>query len=264
MSKKKQKKDIDSKEKISVTEIIQKNYAWIIGGLTFFGIIVRNLLKFIEYITGFAYFSHFCIDHNLYNYQNENYFYELCLSIIFVLACISVFYCFKQIKDNTKKKEYIKSENIVDSLLIIIFNLYIVVTTPRQQVNLVSVIILTTILIIIEFILSLLIFKEEKDNSPIQLKRDLINGLKTIPFIVIILIGLHYAKINIDLNLYKQYRIINNNKVIVYSTIDYYITLDCTINNDELTIYKGSQEKIENNNIKSQLIKFDKVEIKMK
>lgn len=263
MSKREPKKNIDSKEKISVTDIIQKNYAWIIGGLTFIGVIVRNLLKFVEYITSLAYFSHFGIDQNLYNYQNENYFYELCLSIVFVLACISVFYCFKQIKDNAKKKEYIKSENIIDGLLIIISNFYIVITTPGQQLNLVSIIILIIILISFEFILSLLIFREEKDDSPIQLKRDLMNSLKAIPFIVIILIGIHYAKININLDLNKQYRIINNDKIIVYSTNDYYITLDCTINNEELTIYKGSQEKIESNNIKSQLTEFDKVEIKM-
>ena len=55
-----------------------------------------------------------------------------------------------------------------------------------------------------------------------------------------------------------------NNKVIVYSTTDYYLTLDCDIDNNELIIYKGSQEKIDNNNIKSQLTKFNKVEIKEK
>ena len=50
--------------------------------------------------------------------------------------------------------------------------------------------------------------------------------------------------------------------MIVYSTNNYYIALDCEINDNQLTIYKGSQEKIENNNIKSQLTKFNKVEIK--
>lgn len=65
-----------------------------------------------------------------------------------------------------------------------------------------------------------------------------------------------------NLTYQKQYRIIDENKVVVYSTNDYFITLNCEISNNELVIYKGSQEKMENNNIKSQLTKFDKVEVK--
>ena len=110
--------------------------------------------------------------------------------------------------------------------------------------------------------MSLMFFKEEKESTREQLKRDLINYFKVLPFILIFLIILHSTRIYINLAYQKQYRIINDNKVIVYSTNNYYITLDCEINDNQLTIYKGSQEKIENNNIKSQLTKFNKAEIK--
>lgn len=256
----KETKEVKDTEK-SVTKIIRENYAWVIAVLTFLGIIVSNALKFIEFITSKAYFLYFGIDHNLYNYVDKNFIYELCLSIIFILAFFSVFYCFKQIKENIKKRELFKWENLINILLILLLNLYIIITTPGQQ-NLISIIISVLIIVILEFIMSLIFFKKEKESTREQLKRDLINYFKVLPFILIFLIILHSTRIYINLAYQKQYRIINDNKVIVYSTNNYYITLDCEINDNQLTIYKGSQEKIENNNIKTQLTKFNKVEIK--
>lgn len=260
--KKSEKEDIkEEQEKDSITKVIQNNYAWIIAGLTFLGVIVSNVLRFIEYITSQAYFLYFGIDHNLYNYYDKNFIYELCLSIIFILAFVSVFYCFKQIRENIKKKEWLKWENLINISLILISNLYITITTPGQQ-NLMSIIITVVILIIFEFIMSLVFFKKEKESTQEQLKRDLMNYIKILPFIIIFLIIMNYSRIYLNLTYQKQYKIVNDNRVIVYSTNDYYITLDCDIDNNEIVIYKGSQEKIENNNVKSQLTKFNKVEMK--
>lgn len=262
VSKKSEKQKTEQeKGQNSVMKVIQNNYTWIIACLTFFGVIVSNVLKFIEFITSQTYFSYFGIDHNLYNYSDKNFIYKLCLSIIFILAFFSVFYCFKQIKENIKKKKLFKWENLINILLIFISNLYITITTPGQQ-NLISIIITVVILIILEFIMSLIFFKKEKESTQEQLKRDLINYIKVLPFIIISLIIIHSSRIYINLTYQKQYKIIGDNKVIVYSTNDYYITLDCNINNNELIIYKGNQEKIENNNVKSQLTKFNKVEMK--
>lgn len=257
-----EKQDIKENQKeTSITKVIQNNYAWIIAGLTFFGVIVSNVLKFIEFITSETYFWYFGIDHNLYNYSDKNFIYGLCLSIIFILAFVSVFYCFKQIGENIKKKKWLKWENLINTSLILISNLYIIITTPGQQ-NLISIIITVVILIIFEFIMSLIFFKKEKESTQEQLKRDLINYIKVLPFIIIFLIIMNSSRIYLNLTYQKQYKIINDNRVIVYSTNDYYITLDCDINNNEIVIYNGSQEKIENNNVKSQLTKFNKVEMK--
>lgn len=262
VSKISEKQDIKENQKeTSITKVIQNNYAWIIAGLTFFGVIVSNVLKFIEFITSETYFWYFGIDHNLYNYSDKNFIYGLCLSIIFILAFISVFYCFKQIGENIKKKKWLKCENLINISLILISNLYIIITTPGQQ-NLISIIITVVILIIFEFIMSLIFFKKEKESTQEQLKRDLINYIKVLPFIIIFLIIINSSRIYLNLTYQKQYKIINDNRVIVYSTNDYYITLDCDINNNEIVIYNGSQEKIENNNVKSQLTKFTKVEMK--
>ena len=258
------KKDIkQEQENIKLIEVIQKNYAWIIAGLTFLGVIVSNVLRFIEYITSKAYFLYFGIDYNLYNYSDKNFIYELCLSIIFILAFVSVFYCFKQIRENIKKKEWLKWENLINISFIVILNLYMTITTPGQQ-NLMSIIITIVILIIFEFVMSLIFFKKERESTQEQLKRDLINYIKILPFIIIFLIIMNSSRIYLNLTYQKQYKIINDNRAIVYSTNDYYITLDCDINNNEIVIYKGSQEKIENNNVKSQLTNFSKVEVKEK
>jgi len=255
-SKKSEKQKIEQeKEKISVTRVIRDNCAWIIAGLTFLGVIVSNVLKFIEFITSQTYFSYFGIDQNLYNYSDKKFIYELCLSIIFILAFFSVFYCFKQLKENIKKKELFKWENLINVFLILISNFYIVINTPGQ-LNLISIIILVAIMIILEFIMSLIFFKNEKESTQEQLKRDLINYIKVLPFIIIFLIIMHSTRTYINLNYQKQHRIIDDNRVIVYSTNDYYITLDCDIDNNEIVIYKGSQEKIENNTVKRKAYTF--------
>lgn len=259
---KKRKKDIkEEKENIHIIKVIRKNYTWIIAGLTFLGVIVSNGLKFIEFITGQTYFWYFGIDHNLYNYSDKNFIYGLCLSIIFILALFSVLYCFKQIEENIKKNEIFKWENLINILLILISNFYIIITTPGQ-LNLISIIINIIILIIFEFMISLIFFGKEKESTREQLKRYLINYIKVLPFIIISLIIMNSFRTYLNLIYQKQYKIIDNNKVIVYSTNEYYITLDCDINNNELIIYKGNQEKIENDNVKSQLKKFNKVEMK--
>lgn len=59
----------------------------------------------------------------------------------------------------------------------------------------------------------------------------------------------------------KTYRIIDNNKVIVYTTENYYLTLNCEIENNVLVIYQGSQTKIDNKDIESKLIKFKDIKM---
>lgn len=242
---------------------IKDNYIWIIALLTFIGTIILNVLKFIEYLTSSTYFIYFGLNHNLYQNSDMNYIYSLCLSIVFGFALFSVFYCFKQIRDNKRNHNILKLENLTDIFLIFISNLYMLITTTNE-INLKSLIIDLIIMLVIEYFLSIFMFKEEKPLEKGQEKRYLINYLKIIPFMIIALIFLHSFRICLDIDLIKQYDIIEDNKVIVYTTNDYYLTLDCKIDkeNNKLVIYKGSQEKIDNNNVKSQLTKFDKVERK--
>lgn len=257
---KKEKINESEDKKRSVTKIIRENYAWVIAVLTFGGVVISNVLKFVEYLTSDVYFLYFGLDHNLYKYSDKNFIYSLCISIIVMLAFGSVFYCFKQIKDNFSNKKIFRLENLIDIILIFVLNIYIIISAPNE-LNLIFIIINTPILIIFEFLISLILFKKDEEYSLEKTKRDLINYIKIFPFMILFLIFLNISKNYINLNYINQYKIIDDNKVIVYSTNDYYLTLDCEIRNDTLTIYKGSQEKIGNNNVKSKLTKFNKVKI---
>ena len=241
----------------STTKIIRNNYAWVIACLTFCGVIILNLLKFIEYLTSLMYFSYFGLDHNLYDYSSKNFIFEICCSMIFMFMIFSVFYCCKQILDNYKKHNLLTQETFWDIVLIIISNIFMVSTI--NELNLVFLLIYVAFLTVVEFILSFLVFKEPKISIEKDFRKEFINFIKVLPFFIIFFIIFNFAITYLDLMDKKQYRIISDDMVIVYSTNDYCLTLECSVNNDKLIIYKGTQEKIDNFNVKSRLKDFDKV-----
>jgi len=252
------------KEKNSIVNVIKENYGWVIAVITVIGIVILNIFRFVEYINALFYFNYYGIDINLYKYYDQNFLYSLCLSIIFIVAFTFLLYCFKQIIDNVKNKKYICKQNFINVLLIILSNIYIVISTGTQQMNLLSYIVSFTIFIITEIILSILVFKKlpVDNNQVINKKEIIIESFKKLSFFIILLIISIGIRTHSVLALKNNYRVIKNEKIIVYSTIDYYITLDCKIKNDELTIYKGTQEKIDTENVYSKLNKYNKIIIK--
>lgn len=82
-------------------------------------------------------------------------------------------------------------------------------------------------------------------------------GLIIIAISVILILG--FANSNIK----KDYEIItnvdNSNEVILYKTAEYYIIADCSINNNNLTVYTDTKRKIDNNDIQSEYKKFKSV-----
>lgn len=253
----KETKEVEDTEK-SLTKIIRENYAWIIAILTLGTVIVSNILKFIEYLTSLTYFQYYGLDHNLYNYYDKNFIYSICLSVVFLIAFGFLLYCMKEIKDDFKNNLTLKNISII-----VLANLYLTIVYCSNLSNTYKLINFVAF-ILLEYISSIFIFKKNDDQkvNKKNRKKFIIDYFKSLVFLIILLILCNSARLYINLQSLTNYRIINDNKVIVYSTNNYYITLDCEINDNQLTIYKGSQEKIENNNIKSQLTKFNKVEIK--
>lgn len=250
-------KEVEDTEK-SLTKIIRENYAWIIAILTLGTVIVSNILKFIEYLTSLTYFQYYGLDHNLYNYYDKNFIYSICLSVVFLIAFGFLLYCMKEIKDDFKNNLTLKNISII-----VLANLYLTIVYCSNLSNTYKLINFVAF-ILLEYISSIFIFKKNDDQKVNEKNRKkfIIDYFKSLVFLIILLILCNSARLYVNLQSLTNYRIINDNKVIVYSTNNYYITLDCEINDNQLTIYKGSQEKIENNNIKSQLTKFNKVEIK--
>lgn len=103
---------------------------------------------------------------------------------------------------------------------------------------------------------------DKKEKNKTYEANNLPNVLKIIPFYLILLIFLFLTSYGLNIAMNKSYRIIDNDKVIAYATNDYYLVLDCEIKDNKLTIYKGKQAKINNENIVSELINFDEVNLK--
>lgn len=234
----------------------------IIGILTFLGVICFNILKFTEYIKAQFYFSYYGLDINLYKYFDQGFIYSLCLSIIFMLALCSLLFCIKQLMENYKGIKRLIPDNWENLLVILFSNIYIAYSYSLEK-TIVNIGVVFLVNVIIEFILSCFIFKsiKYKENN---LKQSLIDFLKILPFYLILLIISVGISDNLNLSLKKDYRIIEDNKVIVYSNSDYYLILDCKIEDDKLIIYRGKQNKIDTDNMYSELVKFEEVEIKEK
>ena len=87
------------------------------------------------------------------------------------------------------------------------------------------------------------------------------NSLKILPFYLIFVVFVILFEYGLGIKMNKTYRIVDNDKVIVYATENYYLTLNCEIENNVLIIYQGSQTKIDNKDIESKLIKFKDIKI---
>ena len=75
------------------------------------------------------------------------------------------------------------------------------------------------------------------------------------PFFIIGLFILYLFNYYCSLSSNNGFRVINDNKVIVYTTKDYYLVLDYKIDKDKMFIYKNTQNKIDNLNVNSKFIK---------
>ena len=260
-----EEQELEVKKIRSILDVLKNNCTWIIGVLTFLGLIMKGMLEFAEYITSEIYFSYYGLNHGLYNYSNKGGIYDLIISIIFALAFISVLACCEQLKEQIKNKNILSRKNFKNIKLIIVSNIYIVLTSSEKK-NMIEIPILVIALIIFEMLISGKFFNEFKNMDKTQIDRDqlrknFVDYIKLIPYILVFLIFMNTVAIYLNLQYQKEYNIINNNKVTIYTTNDYYLTLDCDINGDEIVIYRGRQEKIDNNNIKTQKIKFNKVKV---
>ena len=170
-------------------------------------------------------------------------------------------YCYIQLFNVKKKK--VKVKNILFNIfLILILNTFVVASTSIKLL-LWQFILNVVFLIVVEILISYIFFKmDKKEKNKSYEINDLPNNLKVIPFYLILLIFSFLMSFGLNIATNKSYRIIDNDKVIVYTTNYYYLVLDCEIKDNTLTIYKGKQAKIGNENMVSELINFDEVNLK--
>lgn len=246
---------------------LQKNYGWIIALITGTGVCLSFVLKFIKYIYSMLYFDYYGISYELFNTEEINLLYNFCLSILLALCLFSLFYCYKQFYDLIINKIDFKSKTI-NVLLIIISNFFIALSSGINIIGwqlVFNMLLLMTIEIIVILVIIVFSFLKKKGKEKAKAKTDdsddFLNYLKILPLYLLIMILIFSISYLYSLKNIKEYNVINDNKVIVYTTKDYHIVLDCEIKDSKITIYKGNQTKINNENVKSKLINFEEVKV---
>lgn len=240
-------------------KFLQDNYGWIAAGFTGGTVIVSFILRFIKYIYSNYYFYYYGLSYELFNSNDLNFLYNFGFSVLVLLCFASLVYCHIQLS-NFKNLE--RKVAISNKILILISNLFIACSINYKN-SIIGLIVNFGILIIIEKITAKVFLKtyKEEENQEENISY-LSNNLKILPFYLFLLILIFLTSYSFQIKMNKSYRIINDNKAIVYSTNDYYLVLDCEIKDNKLVIYKGKQTKISNENIKSDLIEFEHVELK--
>lgn len=244
-----------------IFEFLQKNYGWMVAAITGISVATSFILRFIKYIYSSFYFSYYGISYELFNSDDLGFLYNFGFSILILLCFGSLMYCYIQLFNVKKMK--VKGKTILFNIFLIIISNTIVVYSTNVKYSLWQFILNVILLIATEVIVSIIFWKiDKKEKIKKNDVNDFKNSLKILPFYLFILIFTFLLSYSSEIILNKSYRIINSDKVIVYTTNDYYLTLDCEIKDDKLIIYKGKQTKINNENIESELINFEEVKLK--
>ena len=242
-------------------KFLQDNYGWIVALMTGLTVATSFILKCIKYMYSNFYFSYYGLSYELFNSNELSFLYNFGFSILILLCFGSLMYCYMQLFN--KKSMNVKVGTIIFNILLIIVSNTIVVFSLNYKYSFYQLLFNFLVLIIIEIVMSIIFFKiDKKEQNKNYDLTNLPNTLKIVPFYIVLLLISLLLSYGSNIITNKSYRIINNDKVIVYATNDYYLTLDCEIKNNELIIYKGKQTKINNEKVVSELINFDKVELK--
>ena len=239
-------------------EINKKNLFFIISIASTILVALTSIFKFIEYVISTNYFSYYGLDINLYDYSRNGYVYYLIYSFLFMLASSSILFYVGDIYELIKNK--IKTQYCRFKICIIILSNLFFVASLKNEINVLNIIIFGIVLVLIELVLYNML-KKEINREFKDIKQAFFEYIKILPILIIVFIIAICIQTNIKLKTNRNYRVIDENKIIVYTTNDYYLLLDCKIENNKIIIYKGRQEKVINNNINSYLRTFDDVEL---
>lgn len=249
------------KNKEKLFGFLEKNYGWMVATITGLTVATSFVLRFIKYIYSSYYFNYYGLSYELFNSNELSFLYNFAFSILILLCLGSLMYCYMQLFN--KKEMNVKIGTIIFNIILIIASNIIVALSLNNKYSLCQFILNFFTLIIIETVMSVIFFKmDKKERNKKYNMNDLLNTLKIVPFYIFLLLFSLLLSYGSQIVMNKSYRIINDNKVIVYTTNDYYLTLDCEIKDNKLTIYKGKQTKISNENVVSELINFDEVKLK--
>lgn len=173
----------------------------------------------------------------------------ICATVITIIILFSMIYCFDRL---CHQKNKTASNTIYYIISILVSNIYltnILFKNIGLKDNWYYLSITIVLLIIIEYQ-----FSKKEEIFTFSNKK----ALCTFAILIFILYIYGLAYFTSEKN---EYRIIDDNKAIIYTSTDYYIVLDCEIQSNSITIYKGKEEKINTVNTHTTLQRFDNVKV---
>lgn len=235
------------------------------------------LMKFINYIILRTKFNYYMLNSDFFFNDLDGFVFNIILIICCIMLFFSIPYLFvcvvKQISEKKSIKESFKLLFILILYFLIIgaliiyflcFYNYIYIDTLYEY--LINIIIISFIALLLSFIAYFYVKLFNLFNFLLNNKKFSSFVLYVISFALTVLILSCLIRYECQSNLEKNlsYYLIDDNTVVVHTSEDYYLTLDCKIDEDEsgnviLTIIKNTQNKIPTNNVKTYIKIFDNV-----
>lgn len=238
--------------KNSLIDFTKENIKWIASVFTAIGVVLSAVFHLIDYFYGKVFYTFYGLDYVLYE-KNIN----LLAIIIEVLFSAIIFYLVLFLIRDEKGIVKNKVLNIILEKIFfpILFDyiMIILLSSFNIGVNMVS----TVLIYLLQLILlkKILVFKDESDESFNQF--DLKDVIFIVGFLLVYGWLFNFYVIN-SLKNKEEYRILDENRVVVDVNKDYYITLKYEIDEEEtMHIKRGTQELIDNKNIESELVKYE-------
>lgn len=245
-----------------ILRFIKENYAWVTAVFTGLSVVLSFLLKFMKYLFSYFYFFYYGLSYEFINENDVSFIYNFGLGVLFAACFLSLIFCYLQLFGMLKNKLTLKT--IIINICIIFFSNVIIISSLNISFFSIQFLLNMIVLIVFEILISFRFRKKFKKKVDHKCDKEisLVDYLKIFPFYLLLMIFLFLFIYSLEIIPNKTYRIINDDKVIIYVTKDYYLLLDCEIIDTKLVIYKGNQTKINNNNIKDKTFSFDVVELK--
>lgn len=227
------------------------NIGWIATICTGVGFIVSALFRLIDYFYGKVFYDFYGLDFVLYE-KNYNLISIILSGILIGIIFIIITKLLEAEKNTTKNMFFNKGiKKIVLPFILNLMMIYLI-SDCGILVNILSSIILYIMQkILVRFLYPR--FDEEVNKGVFRLEDSVI-----LVFVLFIYIMIFAFVIERDLENKKEYRILDENRVVVDVNKDYYITLKYEIDEEDIMhIKRGTQELIENKNIESELVKYE-------
>lgn len=250
-------------------ELLRKNYGWFFALFPAIGF----LLLFSNYFNMMVRFKTFGLNFEFISNSGSGIVFKYFVNLMAFFTVIFASFC----KYQNKKNKVSKNEKRVNSFIIILSCFFIMILLSFYyipmyfDINTVIVMIVVNIIyLIINYIMVIFYYLMLKPifGDLYDLKKSLLKKVLPIIYIfkviflsIIGLVIIFFLINRLSISLEKNYYIIGEEQVIVYTSSDYYLTLECVITDDKLIIYRNTQNKISSNNTETKYRTFKDVKI---